>query len=773
MVRSAAIPLLFLSVFASAEDLPPGRWVEIARDPLGARRGSALRYAPEQDVFLLWGFMTPDTNLPQENPLMAAPEYDMVAFQPARRRWENFLPPQWEKEASLPLAYLPRTYSALTTGSERTVMRNSTEDAPAVPRPDLNIVFDQVAYRPANGSLYYFTGGLTAQFDIARRRWRDLRPAHSPPPVLGGSLAYDPLHDELILFGGGHVAERGPDGKVRGYTGTWVYSIKDNDWAPLRLAVEPPPRMVTRMVTDTRRNALIVFGGDSQRYYLGDTWIFDLRTRAWRESKAPGPPPRAGHFTVYDPDTARVLIGGGYNRSDLTDMWAYDPAADRWVRVDGETPAGFYLSADLAAEKRLLVLITATRTPGDRMKCNVIFPVRTTYGYNLGRQLQESDAAAIRHAPMPKYAPEASPPGAAPGAIPPMQWVALDHPGRAAPVRTWGSAAFDTKRSRILYWGGGHCGYEGSDTDAYDVATHTWIPEPTPPSYPERLWNHASRLAGVTFDGEPFTDHGRRIYAYDAVGDRMILVKPVRLTTGYEPDWLRTYPARKAAAPDAVVQTPSSYTKFVTFAYDLGSRKWSVLGPAPEGLDTLVDTPLGVMGVPVNWPARLNDAGYQIPYDPRKKEDTGVYLLRGVNWERLSRPGPSPRYLYEMTSLAFDTRRNQLILHGAGPHRRDLWTFDVATRRWREHRPSGEAPPACLREAVYLPKQDVFLTYGAGLWEYAPAKDAWRRAPVPDPQLRAGQNRAMVYDPKRGLVFLVLGGSGDDGRASVFALRYP
>ena len=52
---------------------------------------------------------------------------------------------------------------------------------------------------------------------------------------MGGSLAYDPLHDELVLFGGGHVAEAGPDGRVVGYTGTWVYSFRDNDWRRLRL----------------------------------------------------------------------------------------------------------------------------------------------------------------------------------------------------------------------------------------------------------------------------------------------------------------------------------------------------------------------------------------------------------------------------------------------------------------------------------------------------------------------------------------------------------
>ena len=137
----------------------------------------------------------------------------------------------------------------------------------------------------------------------------------------------------------------------------------------------------------------------------------------------------------------------------------------------------------------------------------------------------------------------------------------------------------------------------------------------------------------------------------------------------------------------------------------------------------------------------------------------------------ISAAGPSPQYLYEMTSLAFDTKRNQLILHGGGPSRRELWTFHIKTRKWENREPSGEAP-ACMREAVYLPGPDVFLTYGDGLWEYSLPRNAWRKTAIAEPPMRAGQNRAMVYDDRRDLILLVLGGSGNDGKASVFALKY-
>jgi hypothetical protein len=739
---------------AFAQSLPPNQWTQLDRNEQGGRRGSAVRYA--NGKFILWGYMNPDPDLPQEFPLIPIPEYDVVSFDLSSRHWTNELPgpmaEAWSRR--LPAGYVPRTYAGITTGSERSVMRNSSDEPDAVPRPDLNLAFDQVALRPQSNTLYYFTGGLTAAYDVDRRRWSDLRPAHTPPPVMGGSLAYDPLHDEFILFGGGHVAEPGPDGHPVGYTGTWAFSVARNDWRRLATAVQPPPRMVTRMVTDTKRSQLVLFGGDGESHWLADTWIFDLASRAWHQSKATaGPPPRAGHFTVFDPASGLVFIGGGNNRVDLTDLWAYDPGVDIWRPAKGQVPTGFYITADLDPVRHAIVLLTNNRIPNDPLNCNLLFPVRTTYAFPLDASAVETSAAATSHGPMPKRE--------------------LTSPF-IAPTRTWGSATFDTKAGRVLYWGGGHCGYEGSDVDFYDVASRTWIPEPAPPSYPERLWNHGVRPAGLTFRGEPWMDHGRRVYAYDPVGDRMVMVHGVLLTTGYDPEWALAFPRRSFSPPDALVPIQSAQYRWVTWNYDLKSRKWSILGPSPIGLDTLVTTPLGVMAVNVYWRMRDNDSGYHLPFratDP--PEDHGLYLLENNQWKRLDPERTSPQNLYELTSLAWDSHRNQLILHGGGPKRTELWVFDMATRRWANRKPTGPAPNAS-REAVFVPNPGVFLTYGdQGLYEYNPATNAWRKLDVQLPSERVNQNRAMIYDEKRDLILLVLGTGGDEGKASVHPIRYP
>ena len=786
--------LLLLPLGASAQpdtagSLPPNQWTELAKNAAGARRGSAIRYVPAARAFFLWGFMNDDPDL--EGRLMKAPEYDMVFFDPAAGKWQNHLPAEKQAEWSkrLPQAYNPGTYMGITTGSRRTIMRGANEAFEGVPRPALNIVFDQVAYRPVDHSLLYFTGGLTAAYDVERRSWKDLQPPHAPPPVLGGSMAYDAERDEVILFGGGHIAEPGPGTALRGYTGTWVYSFQKNDWTQLSLTRQPPPRMNTRMVADTDRGVLVVFGGDAQKAYLADTWIFDLHTRQWRQAATRGgPPPRAGHFAIYDPQTRLTIVGGGYNRQDLHDMWAYDAARDRWQRLTGEVPAGFYISGDIAPEQRLILLTTNTRRPDLRMNCNALYPVRTTFGYRIDpKTMRDPGGTAQVHGAMPKRDPRemrGSEPDEARAAaqaarlrnMPVNRWVHLADPGRVAPLRTWGSATFDSGRGLLLTWGGGHCGYGGSDVDAYSVDDHTWRGEPEP-EYPGRSWDKGVSLAGVTFGGNPWNEHGRKIYAHDPVSGKMIMVRPVGLTEGYQPEWLK--------------RGTGECPRCVTWAYDSASRKWERLAAAPPGVTALVTTPLGVIGATVAWGSRLDRRGYLLP-GGESVEDNPLYLFNAAKneWMRLGEPQPSPGNLYEMTSVAYDTRRDQVILHGGGKLRDELWIFNLKTKQWRNMQPKvaspeGAPPPECTRESVYLPRDDVVLIYGPSrsertkpaLWEYSVGENTWRLVDIPpvtavEPRQRASQNRSMVYDAKRDLMLLVLGSGGDAGPAVVFAMRY-
>jgi hypothetical protein len=63
------------------------------------------------------------------------------------------------------------------------------------------------------------------------------------------------------------------------------------------------------------------------------------------------------------------------------------------------------------------------------------------------------------------------------------------------------------------------------------------------------------------------------------------------------------------------------------------------------------------------------------------------------------------------------------------------------------------------------------------LWAYQGSENAWYRVALDplagvEPRVAAGQNRALVYDPQRRLVLLVVGTGGDRGTAKIYALRY-
>src|SRR5262249_40342206 len=149
-------------------------------------------------------------------------------------------------------------------------------------RPDLNIVFDQLTYDAKRARMLYFTGGRTFAYDVRARQWSDAAPGTAaPPPVTAGALAYDPVNDEVVLAGGGHVAEGGPRGELVGYTGTWIYDCARSRWRALSSRTEPAPRMSTRLICDTKNKVIVMFGGDAQNAWLADTWLYDTRTRQW------------------------------------------------------------------------------------------------------------------------------------------------------------------------------------------------------------------------------------------------------------------------------------------------------------------------------------------------------------------------------------------------------------------------------------------------------------------------------------------------------------
>src|SRR5690606_3822734 len=117
----------------------------------------------------------------------------------------------------------------------------------------------------------------------------------------------------------------------------------------------------------------------------------------------------------------------------------------------------------------------------------------------------------------------------------------------------------------------------------------------------------------------------------------------------------------------------SSYRKWVTTTYDPLKELWEVIYDGRPGLDLTVTTPRGVMAVDHHW-------------DAIDSTSNSVYLFDAAarRWTQLTRNGPRPRNLYEMTALVLDSKRDQLILHGGGPQRDELWRFRLSGDAWEK-----------------------------------------------------------------------------------------
>jgi hypothetical protein len=187
--------------------------------------------------------------------------------------------------------------------------------------------------------------------------WRD---APELPGRTNSSVAYDERRDRIVLFGGSGVA--GHATALGDQRETWEWD--GASWR--RRAIDGPPgREFPDLAYDPVRERVILFGGlasDRSGYdlLLGDTWEWD--GREWRElHPAHRPPARYGSVMATDPVRKRVLLFGGYLSPGLfgqvaNDSWEWD--GSDWTQrfpVNAPTPRAFSAMAWCAASGRLVL----------------------------------------------------------------------------------------------------------------------------------------------------------------------------------------------------------------------------------------------------------------------------------------------------------------------------------------------------------------------------------------------------------------------------------
>ena len=96
---------------------------------------------------------------------------------------------------------------------------------------------------------------------------------------------------------------------------------------------------------------VLVFGGELRDTHVGrmangaDTWIYDMRDQTWEAVEGPAPPPRCHIGMAVTPDGSMAFLQSGWFNAPraedsfiYTDTWLFERAAKRWRRLEASDP---------------------------------------------------------------------------------------------------------------------------------------------------------------------------------------------------------------------------------------------------------------------------------------------------------------------------------------------------------------------------------------------------------------------------------------------------
>lgn len=310
----------------------------------------------------------------------------------------------------------------------------------------------------------------------------------------------------------------------------------------------------------------------------------------------------------------------------------------------------------------------------------------------------------------------------------------------AAMMNAWSGGAYDTKRDRLIIWGGGHGDYAGNELYAFDLQTLTWLRlwGPTPnamippqPAPADEVYLDGTLIATVSStsytdsDLSPGTVYTYRIVAYDAAGQRSMPARSIaiKVPTGTTPVVSSSQPPSPSEAPKTASLT------------------------APTQVTATATTPSQVT---LTWSAATSAAG-------------------GITYKIFRDGSPVSRHTYD--GLEYLPNIDRFWAHGgslwsgSGAFGIGTWLFDFETLRWTRRTDAPDGPR--MSYAAYDPVTGhVFVQRGPTLWEYDPVADTWTRRG--SYKQSVGITGTAALDPKR-RKFVIIG----DGKVFSYDMTTP
>ena len=212
------------------------------------------------------------------------------------------------------------------------------QDALSAPAPSAR-EFSAMAYDPIRERVVLFGGrnssGLQSDVWEWDGAWTPIMTASTatvPSARYGHAMAFDPNIQEIIMFGGVNGERLGPPLFPGGPPSTLLlqtnetWSWNGTRWQRLNPATRPPPSSDHRMAADTQRGRVVLHGGS-----LGDECPFfgcDGENSTWE----------------WDGTTWTQVVQGEPLTTRVRFAMAYHPGRERVVRFGGQDQPGFSIS---------------------------------------------------------------------------------------------------------------------------------------------------------------------------------------------------------------------------------------------------------------------------------------------------------------------------------------------------------------------------------------------------------------------------------------------
>lgn len=284
----------------------------------------------------------------------------------------------------------------------------------------------------------------------------------------------------------------------------------------------------------------------------------------------------------------------------------------------------------------------------------------------------------------------------------------------------WSSGAYDTKRHRLIVWGGGHGDYSGNEIYAFSMTSFRWTrlndPSAFPPGDPDNAANNV-----VHPDGAPISRHSYDYIEYIPGADRFFVGGGSGIWKGGQHADSNTYLFDFDTLEWTTHDECPSYGIGATSALGPDGRVWMHGASGSRAVLAAFDGSTG------KW-TQYADYGSWIGYERTAEIDpiANMYVLVGADEVRIwdlgspeeqhveaATTGTGPSADLHHPGVAWDPETKRIVAWQGGP---TVYSLDVAALHWTTVTTTGVSttPPAAANNGTngrwrYVPSLKLFV----------------------------------------------------------------